>query len=541
VIFEASLFLTGPGACRIAAVLWEKLNARIAGTGSAILITGSVLAAHVSGGVEYDAASLFTPAQPAFDISQNRPGLELRRPAVGSINNLGQLTGSGDAGGNQLAWDTRPFFYDHQQGTTANLGDLSGDFADQGDTQRNGASVGMDVNDAGWVVGVSSTTTGVGTADDRPFLWFDGDGNYSNSPGEMVELGLNPGATFGKALRVNNAGRVLVTGDSGLYRADVSLNGGVVTEPVGRTFISANAGVADMNDGGEVAYISGNAGYVWRDLNTDSIADANEVVQIPFMSVGQPNSTVFGINNAGQVVGTMRNDSLRDIGYIWTDLDGDNVVDWADGNGNGFFEAGETSSEVVRFHGDPGGIGASAGSTFVFDINDQGVAVGGYFDSSTRRAFVYDGVNGMRFLDDLIGVSFPLGLREADAINNAGQIAAVGRAPASSLDQLVLLTPLAAGVVGDLNADGFVGIGDLNIVLSNWNQNVPPGEASLGDPSDDGFVGIDDLNTVLGNWNAGTPPPPGAEASANIPEPSIVVTGLLLVLIGFGRPRVRMM
>ena len=30
---------------------------------------------------------------------------------------------------------------------------------------------------------------------------------------------------------------------------------------------------------------------------------------------------------------------------------------------------------------------------------------------------------------------------------------------------------------GDLNGDGFVGIADLNIVLGNWNQNVPPGDA----------------------------------------------------------------
>jgi len=72
-------------------------------------------------------------------------------------------------------------------------------------------------------------------------------------------------------------------------------------------------------------------------------------------------------------------------------------------------------------------------------------------------------------------------------------------------------TPL----VGDLDGDGFVGINDLNIVLANWNQNVPPGNP-LADPSGDGFVGIDDLNTVLGNWNAGTPPTGGAA----VPEPA---------------------
>ncbi len=79
-------------------------------------------------------------------------------------------------------------------------------------------------------------------------------------------------------------------------------------------------------------------------------------------------------------------------------------------------------------------------------------------------------------------------------------------------------TPL----VGDLNGDGFVGIDDLNIVLGNWNLNVPPANP-LADPSGDGFVGIDDLNQVLGNWNAGTPPAAGA-----VPEPTT------LALLGLG-------
>ncbi len=496
-----------------------------------VLVALSVLSAPALGGNEYDAVTLFMSAQPAFDIAQNRPGLELRRPAIGAINNQGQLTGTGDAGGNQLAQDTRPFFYDPSEATTANLGDVTGDFADPANNSRNGPSNGMDLNDAGWVVGVSSTTPGTGTTDDRPLLFFDQDANHANSPGEMHELNLNPGATLGKALRVNNANQVLIDGDTGLYRADISLTAGVVSEPSARSLVSATASFPDMNDSGEVSYISGNAGFVWRDLDGDDFADANEIAQIPFMDATITNSTVFGINNAGQVVGTMRNSQARDIGFIWTDIDGDNIVDWDDNNANGFFEANETSNEVLRFHGDHGGIGSTAGNTFVFDINDSGMAVGGYFDSSGRRAFVYDPLSGMRFLDDLIDVSFPLDLREADAINNLGQIAVVGRAPSTILDQLVLLTPLAAAINGDLDGDGFVGISDLNIVLGNWNQNVPPGGV-LADPSGDGFVGIDDLNTVLGNWNTGVPPgsPPPGEALGNVPEPgSVVLLGVGLI------------
>ncbi len=94
---------------------------------------------------------------------------------------------------------------------------------------------------------------------------------------------------------------------------------------------------------------------------------------------------------------------------------------------------------------------------------------------------------------------------------------------ALTLSQLPVHTHDYSLLPGDLNGDGFVGIDDLNLVLANWNQNVPPANP-LADPSGDGFVGIDDLNAVLGNWNTGTPPPPG---SNNIPEPaSLVLLGL---------------
>ena len=86
-------------------------------------------------------------------------------------------------------------------------------------------------------------------------------------------------------------------------------------------------------------------------------------------------------------------------------------------------------------------------------------------------------------------------------------------------------------LVGDLDGDGFVGINDLNLVLANWNQNVPPGDP-LADPSGDGFVGIDDLSAVLGNWNAGTPP------SNAVPEPaSLALLGLGTLMLGRRRLR----
>jgi hypothetical protein len=79
-------------------------------------------------------------------------------------------------------------------------------------------------------------------------------------------------------------------------------------------------------------------------------------------------------------------------------------------------------------------------------------------------------------------------------------------------DQFFTVT--VTGITGDLDYDGFVGINDLNIILSEWNNNGPLNDPRA-DPSGDGFVGIEDLGIVLGNWNTGTPP-----VAISIPEPA---------------------
>lgn len=75
-----------------------------------------------------------------------------------------------------------------------------------------------------------------------------------------------------------------------------------------------------------------------------------------------------------------------------------------------------------------------------------------------------------------------------------------------------------AGIPGDLDGDGAVGSGDLDVVRAHWGEQVPPGNYSLGDADGDGAVGSADLDIVRGNWgeNAGTVP-------ASVPEPGIVM------------------
>jgi len=101
------------------------------------------------------------------------------------------------------------------------------------------------------------------------------------------------------------------------------------------------------------------------------------------------------------------------------------------------------------------------------------------------------------------------------------------------LDDLPFTDIFVPPLTGDINADGFVGIDDLNLILSSWNQSVPIGSITHGDiaGNGDGFIGIDDLNVLLSNWNAGTPPP---QVLALVPEPGMF--GLLLMGCAVGLP-----
>jgi len=53
----------------------------------------------------------------------------------------------------------------------------------------------------------------------------------------------------------------------------------------------------------------------------------------------------------------------------------------------------------------------------------------------------------------------------------------------------------------DLTGEGFVGIDDLTVLLSFWNQDVTQGDISMGDLNIDGFVGVADLTQLLTQWN----------------------------------------
>ena len=91
------------------------------------------------------------------------------------------------------------------------------------------------------------------------------------------------------------------------------------------------------------------------------------------------------------------------------------------------------------------------------------------------------------------------------------------------IDNLMIPGPSEA-IAGDLNGDGEVNSGDLDMVRGNWGTTVEPG--TNGDADGDGFVGSADLDIVRGNWGAGANP-------ASVPEPAcwMLLLGLCATLL----------
>ena len=69
----------------------------------------------------------------------------------------------------------------------------------------------------------------------------------------------------------------------------------------------------------------------------------------------------------------------------------------------------------------------------------------------------------------------------------------------------------SSALPGDLDGDGTVGSGDLDIVRAEWGHEVPAGVSSRGDANGDGFVNSADLDIVRSGWGTGI---------AAVPEPS---------------------
>lgn len=348
-----------------------------------------------------------------------------------AINRHGDTAGSSRPAG--VGATTKAFTYYYADGRLINLGNIYGEFV-------GGVTSGAyGINDHGWVVGQS---------DRNAFVWIDDNQNRAVDAGEMRELVLPPGATAARAVAINNSGQVVgyvSTGTTSAWRW-TDANNDRQAQPEEILVINGGAGNG-INEAGSVIGTILGEGFRWTDLNNNNQDDPGETAIIPktsFVPTGA-SSNARAINNHGQVVGSITNAAGGGAtrGYIWTDLNNDNVAD---------------PGEVVDLNFPYGG------SCHVFDVNDAGQVVGGYAVGSSRYAFVWSAEEGGRNLNDLISPTAGIEVRQAYAINNAGQIAGFARlSSGGTTEYAFLLTP---AVPPDFDYDGDVDADDLAYFLA---------------------------------------------------------------------------
>ena len=141
-------------------------------------------------------------------------------------------------------------------------------------------------------------------------------------------------------------------------------------------------------------------------------------------------------------------------------------------------------------------------------MGSKAIFAGGFARSSgwSDAVDIYDADTGLWTTASL---SAQRGRLTATRVGNKA-IFAGGQDAAGFSNVVDIFTEIFAGDVDD---DGFVGQGDLDIVLGEWGRTGAEIVDPRADVDADEFVGQGDLDTVLNDWGQGTPPPP-------VPEPA---------------------
>ncbi|MFN3653199.1 MAG: CARDB domain-containing protein [Armatimonadota bacterium] len=225
------------------------------------------------------------------------------------------------------------------------------------------------VNASNAVVGWSLTQGTLFAGPAHAFLWRDLNGSQTSDPGEMIDLGTLGGRTS-QAWAINASNQVV--------------GGSEVAQNVQHAFL-------------------------WQDLNGNHVSDPGEMIDLG--TLGGEQSTAYGINDQGQVIGTAQTASGEYHPFLWEDL-----------NGNFVSDPGEMI-DLGTFGGD---FGTALG------INNQGVVVGGARDASDLTfAFAWEDRNGDRTSNpgEMVNLGTLGGLQSgANGINNAARPLIVGSA-----------------------------------------------------------------------------------------------------------------
>lgn len=232
---------------------------------------------------------------------------------------------------------------------------------------------------------------------------------------QLVNLG-NFGSLSSSAIAINSAG--VIVGNDQLsqfnHRAYVTENGvhTVIPLPAG----SNKSDATDINDLGQVVGYAG--GFTDTGSGAHAFLYSNGVVQDLGSFMGR-STYATSINNAGEICGyTQASDGSRE-GFLYKNGAYQLLGAKGIGNATSINESGQIAglgggSAVVLSGGVTTSLGAPAGFSIAYDINNSGQIVGDYRDSDDH-AFFYS--NGLFTPIPAGGIS-----SHAFAINNWGQV-----------------------------------------------------------------------------------------------------------------------
>ena len=294
-------------------------------------------------------------------------------------------------------------------------------------------SEAWDLSNAGHVVGISTVSGDI----TRGFLWQDG---------EMIDLG-HLGFPNTAALGVNDTGQVVGFSLVSSSEPHAFLwEDGVMTDLPSQLGGSASA-ASDVSDAGHIAG--------WGYTETEAHAGLwDNGVMIELGTLGGEMSADFGVNDLGQVVGYSER-----------------------AEGGAVFHAFLWHEGKMIDLGAIGGFDSSRADA----VNNSGMVIGAPW-------FLYDPVNGMQNLHDLIPPGSGWSNLVPRDINDLGQI--VGSGSFNGWPRAFLMTPIDA----DFDDDGDVDVGDfhrLQACLAGPAAPVDP-ECRMCDINRDSYVDLND-------------------------------------------------
>ncbi len=352
------------------------------------------------------AAQAAAPAAYSLQVLPAMPGSTLI-PWVEGMNGLGQVVGRSDVGSDVIGTLWAP-------GTPArDLGGLPANIR---------WTMAYDINSAGTVVGNAAA----GSTESHAFRW--------TAAGGMQDLSIAAQAHNSSAYGINNSGQIVgwaaapVGMVAALWQADGSFTS--------LAHLTRNEGTALMSS----AYAISDNGWVVGHSYFDS-GDA----QAFRWSLGGGMTALAKFNNTSDDYAKDVNNAGWAAGEAWYGNSSDDVhaVMW------------NPQGELIDIHGSDWLFSAAAG------INGSGTIVGrGWRSADGAGAFVWSPETGMQNLDSLVVNGGTFRVREATAINEAGQIAGWGYDSVTNQPYAYVLTPtapvpepaswalLAAGVAG---------------------------------------------------------------------------------------------